>query len=231
MRPEPIRPEPMRSEPMRLDVLSDPVCPWCWIGRQHMQAALAELARDGLRFAVAWRPFRLNPDMPRDGLPRDDYRRAKFGSMERSRELDAEVAAAARGAGLVINLDRIGRMPSTLDAHRLIRLAGAGERQDAVVARLFQDFFVNGRDIGDGAVLADAAAAAGMDRTAVAAHLAGGDGRAEVEAEDAALRAAGLRGVPAFVLEDRVLFTGAVPAGAFADGLARACRVLDARRR
>ncbi len=196
-----------------------------------MRAALAELAKDGLRFAVAWRPFRLNPDMPRGGLPRDDYRRGKFGSMERSRELDAEVAAAARGAGLVINIDRIGRMPNTLDAHRLIRLAGTGRRQDAVVARLFQDFFADGRDIGNSAVLADAAAAAGMDRAAVATHLSGSDGRAEVEAEDAALRAAGLRGVPAFVLEDRLLFTGAVPAGAFADGLARACRVLDAWRR
>lgn len=214
---------------MRLDVLSDPICPWCYIGRQHMRTALAELAGQGLRFTVSWRPFQLNPGMPAGGMPRDDYRRAKFGSLERSRELDAQVAAAAAAAGLPINFAAMRRTPNTLAAHRLIRLAGQSNRQDEVVGQLFRDCFVGGRDLGDLAVLADAAAACGLDRLAVAEYLSGDAGAAEVKSDDQALRSAGVQGVPTFVLEDRVLFSGAVPATAFAEGVVRARRVLAAR--
>ena len=214
---------------MRLDVLSDPICPWCYIGRQHMQTALAELAGQGLRFTVAWRPFQLNPDMPASGMPRDDYRRAKFGSLERSRELDAQVAAAARAARLSINFAAMRRTPNTLAAHRLIRFAGQAGYQDKVVGRLFQDYFVDGRDIGAPAVLADAAAACGLDRPAIAEYLSGDAGAKEIASEDHALRSAGIQGVPTFVLEDQVLFSGAVPASGFADKLARAHRILAAR--
>ena len=216
---------------MRLDVISDPICPWCYIGRAHMQAALAELAGQGLRFAVSWRPFQLNPDMPAAGLPRDEYRRAKFGSLERSGELDAQVTVAAQVAGLVINHALMQRTPNTLDAHRLIRLAGRKGKQDAVVGRLFHDYFVDGRDTGNPTILADAAAACGLDRAAVAEYLLGDADAAETRAEDGALRAAGVQGVPTFVLEDRVLFSGAVPAMAFAERLARAHGVLAARPR
>ena len=206
----------------RLDVYSDVICPWCFIGKQHMQRALRMLGDEGLAFAVAWRPFQLNPDMPPGGMERDDYRRAKFGSLERSRELDAQVAGAARVAGIEIRHDLMRRTPNTLDAHRLIRLAGGAGRQDAVVDRLFQDYFVEGRDIGDRAVLLAAAASAGLDRTAVEASLGSDEGRAEILAEDAAVRRAGLQGVPTFVLNGQVLFSGAVPAEAFADGVAKA---------
>jgi len=206
----------------RLDVYSDVICPWCFIGKQHMQRALRMLGDEGLAFAVAWRPFQLNPDMPPSGVARDEYRRAKFGSLERSRELDAQVAGAARVAGIEIRHDLMRRTPNTVDAHRLIRLAGAHGRQDAVVDRLFQDYFVEGRDIGDRAVLLAAADAAGIDRAATEASLAGDEGRAEVLAEDAAVRRAGLQGVPTFALNDHVLFSGAVPAEAFADALAKA---------
>ena len=206
----------------RLDVYSDVICPWCFIGKQHMQRALRMLDEEGLAFDVAWRPFQLNPDMPPGGMARDEYRRAKFGSLERSRELDAQVAGAAQVAGIEIRHDLMRRTPNTLDAHRLIRLAGSAGCQDAVVDRLFKDYFVEGRDIGDRAVLLAAAASAGMDRMAAAASLDGGDGRAEVLAEDAAVRRAGLRGVPTFVLDGEVLFSGAVPPEAFADALAKA---------
>ena len=209
----------------QLDIYSDPICPWCFIGRQHMRVALNILAGQGLQVVPSWRPFRLNPGMPPGGLPRTEYRRTKFGSLERSQQLDAQVATAAQTAGITINHDRIARTPNTLAAHRLIRLAGSEERQDALVDRLFEDYFVNGRDIGDDSILADAAAAAGMDRASTQAYLAGDAGQAEVEQEDAAARRAGLQGVPAFVVRNRVLFTGAVPADAFADGLARACAV------
>lgn len=215
----------------RLDVLSDPICPWCYIGRAYMQAALAELAGQGLRFAVSWRPYQLNPDMPAGGMPRDDYRRAKFGSLDRSRELDRQVAAAAGAAGLVINHALMRRTPNTLDAHRLIRLAARHGKQDAVVGRLFENYFVAGRDVGDPAVLADAAAACGMDCLVVADYLLGDADAADVQADDRAVREAGIAGVPTFVLEDRVLFSGAVPAAAFADKLARAHRVLAAQPR
>ena len=211
---------------MHLRVLSDAICPWCYIGRAHMQAALAMLEGQGMRFTVAWRPYQLNPDMPVGGLPRDEYRRAKFGSLARSRELDAQVATAARAAGLTINHAAMRRTPNTVDAHRLAAFAEPQGRQDAVIARLFQDYFVDGRDIGDSAVLADAAAAAGLDRAEAAAYLSSGDGRAEVLAEDAALRRAGVQGVPTFVLGDHVLFSGAVPADTFAEALSKAARIL-----
>ena len=213
---------------MRLDALSDPICPWCYIGRQHMRAALAELAGQGLRFVVAWRPFQLNPEMPEGGMQRDAYRLAKFGSLNRSRELDAQVAAAAHAAGLVINHAAMRRTPNTLAAHRLIRFAGRADCQDALVGRLFQDYFVEGRDIGDHGVLAEAAALVGLNRDEAADYLAGEGDAADIRAEDAAVRAAGIQGVPTFVLEDRVLFSGAVPAAAFADGLARASSALTA---
>jgi len=214
---------------MRLDVLSDPICPWCYIGRQHMHAALAELAGQGMRFTVAWRPFQLNPDMPGAGMPREDYRRAKFGSLERSRELDAQVAAAAGAAGLTINFAAMHRTPNTLAAHRLIRFAGQAGVQDAVVTRLFQDYFVNGRDLSDPEVLADAAESCGLDRPAVADYLSSDASAAEVRSEDQALRSAGIQGVPTFVLDDHMLLSGAVPASVFAERLARACRILAAR--
>ena len=210
----------------RLDVYSDVICPWCFIGKQHMQHALRMLGDEGLAFAVAWRPFQLNPDMPAGGVARDEYRRAKFGSLKRSRELDAQVAGAARVAGIEIRHDLMRWTPNTLDAHRLIRLAGAAERQDAIVDRLFQDYFVEGRDIGDRAVLLAAADAAGLDRAAVQASLESDEGRAEVLAEDAAVRQAGLQGVPTFALNDHVLFSGAVPPDAFAEALAKAQAML-----
>ena len=214
---------------MRLDVLSDLICPWCYIGRQHMQTALTELAGQGLRFTVAWRPFQLNPGMSAGGMPRDDYRRAKFGSLDRSRDLDAQVAAAAQAAGLTINFAAMRRTPNTLAAHRLIRFAGQAGCQDEVVGRLFQGYFVDGRDIGDPAVLADTAAACGLDRPAIAEYLSGDAGAKEIASEDHALRSAGIQGVPTFVLQDHVVLSGAVPASDFADKLARAHRILAAR--
>ncbi len=213
----------------RLDVYSDVICPWCFIGKQHMQRALRTLGDEGLTFAVTWRPYQLNPDMPAGGVVRDDYRRAKFGSLERSRELDAQVASAARAAGIEIRHDRMRRTPNTVDAHRLIRLADATGRQDAVVDRLFQDYFVDGRDIGDRAVLLEAAGVAGLDRLAVEVSLASRFGRAEVLAEDAAVRRAGVQGVPTFALNGHVLFSGAIPADTFAEALAKAHRVLLSR--
>jgi predicted DsbA family dithiol-disulfide isomerase len=212
----------------RLDVISDVICPWCYIGKRRLEKALALLAPD-LRFRIGWRPFELNPDMPRQGMERSAYRARKFGSLERSKALDAQVAAAGAEEGLRFNFDRISRTPSTFDAHRLIRLAGQSGDQNAVVDRLFEAYFVEGRDIGETEVLADVAARAGLDPARVRSLLAGQEGVEEVRRDEAAARRAGIDGVPSFVLDGWVLFSGAVPAEPLADALKRAVAHLRAR--
>ena len=211
----------------RVDVVSDAICPWCWIGKRHLEGALARLADEGERFEVHWRPFQLNPDMPREGVERAAYRAAKFGSLERSRELDAQVAAAGAAAGLEFRFDRQRRTPNTVDAHRLIRHAGAvggAARQDAVVEALFHAYFQDGRDIGSAAVLAEVASSAGLQNAA--AFLASGEGEEGVIEEDAGFRRLGISGVPSFALAGHVLFSGAVPAERMADAFRRALAIL-----
>jgi predicted DsbA family dithiol-disulfide isomerase len=217
---------PNGRRPAQLDIFSDAICPWCYIGKQHLDAALKLTAKRGLRFDVQWHPFQLNPDMPPEGVERAAYRAAKFGSLERSQELDAQVAQAAQQAGITIRHDLMTRTPNTLQAHRLIWFAGRAGRQNAVVDALFRAYFTEGRDIGDPEILADEAAGCGLDRAAAAAFLAGDEGRAEVLGEDRAARGAGLQGVPTFALERHVLFSGAVPADVMAEALEKAHRVL-----
>ncbi|HYZ33222.1 MAG TPA: DsbA family oxidoreductase [Crenalkalicoccus sp.] len=216
------------TAPSRIDIVSDAICPWCWIGKRHLEGALRELAAEGERFEVHWRPFQLNPDMPAGGVERDAYRAWKFGNLERSRELDAQVVAAGAAAGLEFRYDRQGRTPNTVDAHRVIHLAGeqGPAMQDAVVEALFRAYFHDGEDIGDRAVLTEVAAEAGMDRASVAAMLAGEAGVEEVRAEDAGFRKLGLSGVPTFALQGRVLFSGAMPAERMAEAFRRALGIL-----
>ena len=223
-------PRPAAGALSRIDVVSDAICPWCWIGKRHLEGALAALAEDGERFEVHWRPFQLNPDMAPEGVERAAYRAAKFGSIERSRQLDAQVAAAGAAAGLEFRFDRQRRTPNTVDAHRVVRRAGeAGgpALQEAVVEALFRAYFQDGRDIGDRAVLAEAADAAGMD--GAAALLATEEGAADVRAEDAGFRGLGISGVPSFALSGHVLFSGAVPADRMADAFRQALAVLRGR--
>jgi len=213
----------------RIDIVSDAICPWCYIGKRQLERALVDLGTQDLRFAVRWNPFQLNPDMPVQGVERAAYRLAKFGSAERMRELDARVTDAASRVGLSFHLDRISRTPNTLDAHRLIWLAGRHGAQDAVVEALFVAYFTEGQDIGDPAVLADCAAAAGMDRNAVAAFLRGDEAAAEMRAADSAAREAGVNGVPSFFLDGYGLFSGAMPAEQMAEALRRGHQILTGR--
>ena len=210
----------------RLEIVSDPICPWCYIGRCQFDRARAHITAAGIRLAVQWRAFQLNPAMPAAGMGRAEYRAAKFGSPARAAELDAQVTAAAASAGLALRLDRIARTPNTVDAHRLIALAVRSGCQDAVVEQLFAAYFIAGQDISDPAVLLDCADAAGLPRDEAAVWLAGDTGRAEVLAEDAGFRAAGLTGVPTFILEGHVLFSGALPSDTMAEGIVAAARVL-----
>ena len=217
----------MPNEPgSRIDIVSDAICPWCYIGKRQLERALATLADEGLHFSVHWNPFQLNPDMPPEGRDRTQYRIWKFGSPERARELDERVTQAAANVGLPFRMDLMQRTPNTLDAHRLIGLAGREQKQDAVVEALFIAYFTRGADIGDHDILADCAAEAGMDRAAVAQFLASDTAAAEILAADKAAREAGVNGVPSFFLDGYGLYSGAVPAEQMADTLRKGRQIL-----
>ena len=194
---------------IKLDILSDPICPWCYIGKARLDAALAE--RPGHPFAIEYHPFQLNPDMPREGMDRRAYLEAKFGGKDQAAEVYARIDAAARESGLEIDWARIGRTPSTLDAHRLIHWAGLEGRQLAVVAALFRAYFEEGRDIGETDVLADIADAAGLDAAMIRRLLQGEADRAETAARDAHARERGVTGVPTHIIAEQHVVPGAQP--------------------
>jgi predicted DsbA family dithiol-disulfide isomerase len=216
----------------RIDIVSDAICPWCYVGKRNLEAALAALAAEGLQFSVHWNPFQLNPDMPKQGVERAAYRAAKFGSAERAREIDARVAGAAEAAGLAFRQDLMLRTPNTIDAHRLIWFAGRQDKpdqQDTVMEAVFRAYFTQGRDIGDPEVLADCAAEAGLDRATVLSFLASSLADAEMRAADQAAREAGVNGVPSFFRDGYSLFSGAMPAAQMADAFRRGRHVLEQR--
>lgn len=213
----------------RIDVISDAICPWCWVGKTNLDRALAQLGEEGEQFEVHWRPFQLNPEMPREGVARAEYRAAKFGSLERSAEADARVAQAGAAAGLTFRHDLMKRTPNTVDAHRVIALAGVLGLQGAVVDRLFRAYFQEGLDIGDRAELARLAGEAGMDPAEVLEFLATNGLEEQVLAEDAQFRQGGLSGVPTFALAGHVVFSGAMPAPDMADAFARGLAILRGR--
>jgi predicted DsbA family dithiol-disulfide isomerase len=217
------------SAGLRIDIVSDAICPWCYIGKRQLERALETLSQEGLHFSVHWNPFQLNPDMPKEGRDRATYRAMKFGSTERAREIDERVAGAAANVGLGFRLDLMLRTPNTLDAHRLIWLAGRENVQDAVMESVFAAYFTQGRDIGDRDVLAGCAAQAGMDRAAVADFLAGDVAAQEMLAADRAAREAGVNGVPSFFLDGYGLYSGAMPAETMAEALRKGHHILRQR--
>ena len=193
----------------RLDIFSDPVCPWCYIGKVLLDRALeAHPAHD---FVIEWQPFQLNPDLPREGVDRASYLEAKFGGKARAAQVYARIEEAAQAAGLAIDFAAMQRMPNTLDAHRLIHWAGLEGRQAAMVAALFAAFFRDGRDIGDAATLVELAGAVGMDPAVVARLLASDADRAEIAARDTHARARGVGAVPTYVIANRHVLSGAQP--------------------
>lgn len=196
---------------MRVDVYADPVCPWCYLGKGRLERALA-----GRPAEWHWRPFLLNPDVPAGGIDRQLYLNARFGSSERARQIDRAVEDAAARDGIALALERIRRVPSTVDAHRLIRLAARHGRADTVMARLFAAYFSEGLEIDDHAVLAAIAANAGLDPAEVHAHLASTDDRGAVLAAAAQARRAGIQAIPCFVFNGRYALSGAHEPAAFA---------------
>ena len=192
-----------------LDIFSDPVCPWCYIGKANLDRALESIGDHPFR--VEWHLFQLNPDLPRTGADRRAYLEAKFGGKANAARAYAQVMQAGEQAGVEINIERIERQPNTLDAHRLIHWAGLEGRQNAVVTGLFRAYFRDGLDIGDAAVLADIGAAAGMDRAMVARLLATDADRDDLAARDADARAKGVRAVPTFLIARQYVVSGAQP--------------------
>lgn len=224
----------MSNFAFQLDFVSDTICPWCYVGKRRLAAALPVLAGEGLAFEVTWRPFQLNPTMPKEGLDRRAYRSAKFGSWGKSQALDAQVAAAGAGDGLVFRHDFMAKTPNTVASHALIRLAldeGGPVLQDCVVEALFAAYFTQGRDVGDPAVLAEIGAEVGIDRDRVAAYLADPASAEAVIYEERMARGLGLSGVPSIVLDSHFLFSGAQPTAVIVRALREAAAELSSGRK
>ena len=194
---------------VKLDILSDPICPWCFIGKTLLDRALAE--RPDHPFTIEWHPFQLNPDMPAGGMDRRDYLETKFGGKEKAVQAYLPVHEAAEKAGLKIDLGAIRRTPNTLNAHRLIHWAGIEGKQQAVVSFLFEAYFRRGQDIGDTDILVEIAERAEMDGPAIRRLLEGDADADDIRARDAHARERGVNGVPTFIVANQHVLTGAQP--------------------
>ncbi|MFC4270297.1 disulfide bond formation protein DsbA [Sneathiella chungangensis] len=198
---------------MKIDIVSDTVCPWCFIGKRKLEQALAE--RPDLDVEITWHPFQLHPDMPKGGADRKEFIARKFGSHERAKDLYENVKMAGETVKIPFQFEKIERSPNTLDSHRLIRWAYSAGCQDRMVEILFRRFFIDGEDIGDHAVLIAAAEEAGMDTQLVADLLAKNADSDIVSEEDMRARQMGISGVPFFILDNKYALSGAQDAAAF----------------
>jgi predicted DsbA family dithiol-disulfide isomerase len=206
---------------LTVDVTSDVICPWCYIGKRRLEKAIAACqGQHDVR--VRWHPFQLNPHMPKEGTNRKEYRTAKFGSWERSLALDAQVAEAGRAEGILFDYAKVMRTPNTLDAHRLIGLAGTDGVQDAVVEAVFRAYFVEGQDISQTTVLLDLVAEAGLDRKRAETFLNGDEGLAAIRAAEEQARRGGVQGVPFFLINGTLALSGARESAAFLDAFEQA---------
>jgi predicted DsbA family dithiol-disulfide isomerase len=204
-----------------VDVVSDIVCPWCYIGKRRLDQAIA-LA--GVPSQIRWRPFQLDPTIPPGGTPRGAYLEGKFGSAARIEAIHGKLAEAGTAEGIPFAFDRITVSPNTLDAHRLVRWAEEQGVQSDVVEALFRAYFIEGRNVGSHAVLADVAGAAGMDGDGIAARLATEEDCDAVRTEIDTARRIGVTGVPTFILAGRYGLVGAQPAETIAEALQAAAR-------
>ncbi|OAN71153.1 polyketide biosynthesis protein [Sulfitobacter sp. EhC04] len=196
-------------DPIKLDIMSDPICPWCYIGKAQLDRAL--LDHPGHPFIIEWHPFQLNPDMPAEGMDRRAYLENKFGGKEGAVRAYAPIVEHAEKAGLTINFDQMTRTPNTLDAHRLIHWAGIEGRQTAAVSALFKAYFVEARDIGDAEVLADIADGIEMDAGVVTRLLQTDEDRQAIQDRDAHSRQMGINSVPTFIVANQHAVPGAQP--------------------
>ena len=202
----------MTDRGLTVEVYSDIVCPWCYVGKRRLERALTSVGGD---IHVTWRPFQLNPTMPSDGMDRAAYLKAKFGSLEAFGQMKEQLLAAGADEQIPFAFEKIQRTPNTFAAHRLVWYAAQQGKQDAMVETLFRGYFLEGKNIGDLKTLAHVAAEAGLDRTETEEFLASEKGVVEVEAEEAVGRRLGIRGVPYFVINGAVAISGAQPPDIF----------------
>jgi predicted DsbA family dithiol-disulfide isomerase len=198
---------------IRIDLYSDVVCPWCFIGKRRLEQAIA--ARPDQQVAIQWRAFQLNPDMPRDGMPRGHYVEAKFGGPERAKQIYDSIRDAGESVGLPFAFDKIQRTPNSVMAHRLIYWATHQDQADRLVENLFRAYFFTGRDIGSIQVLGDVADESGLDGEAAKAYLLSDHGHREVAAETRYAYENGITGVPCFIFNRRYAVAGAQEPEAF----------------
>lgn len=199
---------------IHIDVYSDVICPWCYVGKRRLERALMEW-HGSVPVKVQWRPFQLNPTMPKNGMDRKVYLETKFGSLGAFKEMEERLLEAGSGEQIPFAFEKILRTPNTFLAHRLIWYARRQGKQDAVVEELFRAYFVGGNDIGNIQTLAKTAEQAGLEQREVECFLASETGMAEVKTEEATGHRIGIRGVPYFVLNDRYAISGAQRAEAF----------------
>jgi len=203
------------AKPLLIEIASDVICPWCYIGKRRLEKALA-LLEGAVEPRITWLPFQLNPGMPKAGMARADYRRAKFGSLERGRSLDARVAQEGAGEGIAFAFERMERTPNTFAAHQLVDLAQEQGNAGSVVAALFRAYFEEARDIGDPAVLAEIAQRCGVGRWPQAANAE------RVAGEEERVRDLGISGVPTFIFDRKSGISGAYPPDALAAAIREA---------
>ncbi|MFN4203174.1 MAG: DsbA family oxidoreductase [Tabrizicola sp.] len=199
----------MTTGPVRLDIFSDPVCPWCYVGKANLVRALA--ARPDHPFVIQWHPFQLNPEMPAEGVPKRGYLEAKFGGRARVDAIHERLREVARAAGVDLDPDKPQRMPNTLNAHRLIHWAGIEGVQQAVVDALMRAYWVEGRDIGDLQTLADIAGENGINRAATLRLLHSDADADDIRARDLDARQKGVNAVPTFLIAQQYVVSGAQP--------------------
>ncbi len=211
---------------LQIDIVSDVVCPWCYIGKRHLEAAVSQWQKQhpDAPVTIRWHPFQLNPDLPPQGTDRKGYLEAKFGGAQRASEIYARVRAAGRSAGLELNFDGIVRQPNTLAAHALIAYAQSvndGEHGNAIAERLFKAYFVDGEFIGDIDVLVQIAGECGLDVKTTREVLSEAATLKQIAAQDASVRQQGISGVPFFVFNQKISLSGAQPPDVMLDAMTK----------
>jgi len=213
-------------QPVRIDVVSDIVCPWCFIGKHRLEKAIA--LNPDIPVEVRWRPYFLNDWIPREGISREQYLTTKFGSAERYKGIAQRVSAAAAAEGLTYAMDKISRQPNTLDAHRLIRWADEIGKAAEMKQRLMDLYFTEGADLTSHAVLAQAAADIGLDAETTRKALATDKDVAEIEREALSAKEAGIDGVPCFIFGGKFAISGAQESDYLAEAIERMAQTADA---
>ncbi|MFJ5487162.1 DsbA family oxidoreductase [Hansschlegelia beijingensis] len=210
------------SVPLSIDVFADPVCPWCWIGKRRLEAALA--ARPDVEAVIRWRPYQLDPSIPPEGLDREEYLESKFDDVARLRATLDQITAIGRDEGIAFLFADITRAPNTLDAHRAIRWAAeeGPVAQGALIERLFEAYFTEAEDISDLDVIGRAAEEAGLDWETLRDRLDSDEDVEDVREEIAQARAIGVEGVPCFIFENKLVVMGAHPPEVLVEAIDRA---------